>query len=344
MKVIEARNVNDAVVKGAQLMKDGGLEQASRAGHTLEYPEPVCTVYDRPVERVLFDAVRDANPFFHLLESLWMLAGRRDVAWLSRFNSRIASYSDDGIVFNAAYGYRWRNQFTLKPASGEQTTDQLSIIVRMLRADPDSRRAVLQIWDAEADLGVASKDLACNTQAMFKVRGGKLNMTISNRSNDIVWGCYGANAVHFSVLLEYMAARIGVEAGQYRQISDSYHTYVDTWPKISTIGERFKSDPYVDGEVAPYPLVADGETFDTELMRWFDNPPDDMTFAQWDADHAAWKNPYFIAVATPIHNSWLAYKRKDRKAAHEWLDRCAATDWQRAGREWLQRRAESKAQ
>ena len=70
MKVIQARNVNDALVKGAQLMKSGGQAQASRAGGTLEYPEPVCTVYERPLERVLFDAVRDANPFFHLMESL----------------------------------------------------------------------------------------------------------------------------------------------------------------------------------------------------------------------------------------------------------------------------------
>jgi thymidylate synthase len=339
MKVIYARNVNDAVVKGAQLMKEGGLSQDSRAGGTLEYPEPVCTVYERPTERVLFDAVRDANPFFHLMEALWMLAGRRDVAWLSRFNTRMAEYSDDGVVFNAAYGYRWRQQFELKPTSSDATSDQLSVIVRMLRSDPNSRRAVLQIWDAEADLGVNSKDLACNTQAMFKVRGGRLNMTISNRSNDIVWGCYGANAVQFSMLLEYMAARVGVEPGTYRQVSDSYHAYHDTWPKISDIAARFRGDPYVQGEVSVYPLVADPEQFDAELLRWFDNPPDDLSFAKWEAEAGQWRNPYFIRVATPVHNSWLAYKRKDREAAGQWLDRCAATDWQRAGREWLQRRS-----
>jgi thymidylate synthase len=339
MKVITARNVNDAVVKGAQLMKEGGLHQDSRGGGTLEYPEPVCTVYERCCERVLFDPVRDANPFFHLMEALWMLAGRRDVAWLSRFNARMAEYSDDGVVFNAAYGYRWRQQFQLKPASGGVSSDQLSVIVELLRADPDSRRAVLQIWDAEADLGVNSRDLACNTQAMFKVRGGRLNMTISNRSNDIVWGCYGANAVQFSMLLEYMAARIGVEPGIYRQVSDSYHAYHDTWPKISDIAARFRGDPYVQGEVSVYPLVADPGSFDAELVRWFENPPDDLSFAQWEAEAGLWRNPYFIRVATPVHNSWLAYKRKDREAASQWLDRCAATDWQRAAREWLQRRS-----
>jgi len=92
-------------------MKEGGQAQDSRAGGTLEYPEPVCTVYERPFERVLFDPVRDANPFFHLMEALWMLAGRRDVAWRRasigawRHIRTMASFN------NAAYGYRWRRQF-----------------------------------------------------------------------------------------------------------------------------------------------------------------------------------------------------------------------------------------
>jgi Thymidylate synthase len=340
MKVIHARNVNDAVVKGAQLLKEGGQAQPSRAGGTLEYPEPVCTVYERPLERVLFDPVRDANPFFHLMEALWMLAGRKDVAWLVRFNQRMATFSDDGIAFNAAYGYRWREQFDLEAAHGEKFRDQLSTIVRLLRADPDSRRAVLQIWDAEADLGVSSKDLACNTQAMFKVRRGRLNMTVSNRSNDIIWGCYGANAVQFSMLLEYMAARIGVEPGHYRQVSDSFHAYDDTWPKISGIAERYHGDPYIRGEASVYPLVAAPEGFDADMKRWFDNPPDRLGLEQCDeeARRGAWRNPYFIRVATPIYNGWFAYKRKDHEAAMQWLDRCAATDWRRAAREWLQRR------
>ncbi|ODT26514.1 MAG: hypothetical protein ABS54_07110 [Hyphomicrobium sp. SCN 65-11] len=344
MKVVQARNVNDAVVKGAELLKQGGLVQASRAGGTIEYPEPVCTVYEQPLERVLFDGVRDANPFFHLLEALWMLAGRNDVAWLARFNQRMATYSDDGIVFNAAYGYRWRQQFDLSKAHGRPFRDQLTTIVDLLRKDPDSRRAVLQIWDAEADLGVVSKDLACNTQAMFKVRAGRLNMTVSNRSNDIIWGCYGANAVHFSILLEYMAARIGAETGVYRQMSDSYHAYEDTWSKISGIADRFEGDPYALGEVAAYPLVEDPENFDADLFHWLDNPPDALSLQQWDGEMArgAGRNPYFLAVATPIYNGWFAYKRKDRAAALAWVERCAATDWRRAAREWLERRWQAR--
>jgi hypothetical protein len=51
--------------------------------------------------------MRDANPFFHVMETLWMLAGRNDLPWLVRFNKRFASYSDDGgNTQPGAYGYQ----------------------------------------------------------------------------------------------------------------------------------------------------------------------------------------------------------------------------------------------
>ncbi len=392
MKVVEARNVNDALYKGVQLIRVSGKAQESRGGATLEYPTPVCTAYERPLERVLFDPVRDANPYFHLMEALWMLAGRQDVPWLVRFNKRMATYSDGDEIFNAAYGYRWRNEFRPPTAQSEameriestirslrsnqsegsaalvaeledarkslgKSIDQLDVIASLLRADRDSRRAVLQIWDAGKDLKGGGVDCACNTQVMFKVRHDELNMLVTNRSNDAIWGCYGANAVQFSMLLEYMAARIGVRPGIYRQMSDSFHAYKDTWEKVSGIVAPAGGDPYSREEVSVYPLVEDPVTFDEELIKWIDSslprkgkiseqessPPDklaprleELSLDEWEQQTAL--NPYFLHVATPIHNAWFAYKRKDRGAANAWLDRCAATDWQRAAREWLQRR------
>ena len=85
-----------------------GIWQESRSGKVIEYPEPVMTTYKRPEERVLFYPSRDANPFFHLFEALWMLAGKNDLEYVSRFNSRMKDFSDDGKILNGAYGHRWR--------------------------------------------------------------------------------------------------------------------------------------------------------------------------------------------------------------------------------------------
>src|SRR5262249_11634251 len=144
-------------------------------GTVLVIDEPVTITYTHPRERVLFNTVRDANPFFHLYEALWMLAGRNDVAPLSYYNSRMKEFSDDGKTLNGAYGYRWRNARGREYGSGLTivmvddptlptgkrpvcadlsvgSCDQLDTLVNHLRADPTSRRAVLQMWNVEDDL------------------------------------------------------------------------------------------------------------------------------------------------------------------------------------------------
>ncbi len=220
MHVLKGRNVHWLLPEAMRYIQSRGVERDSRNGLVLQAPTPVSSVYERPDERVEFHEERDSNPFFHLLESLWMLDGRRDVAWLSQFNSNIGRYSDDGSVFHGAYGWRWRQAFDL---------DQIKIIAQALLKNPDDRRQVLQMWSAPDDLGVSSKDIPCNLLAVFGVSplDGRLDMIVYNRSNDTIWGCYGANAVHFSVLHEWMAAAVGRPLGTYTQVSFNWHLYLE---------------------------------------------------------------------------------------------------------------------
>jgi hypothetical protein len=135
MHVIRARNVNSAFVQGIELIRQYGVARKSRYGDVLEIPEPVTTVYEKPLERVLFDPIRDANPFFHLFESLWILAGRDDVEWLVQFNKRMAEFSDNGETFHGAYGKRLRN-WNGQEAGGmlvKQGMDQLAEVIKLLR-------------------------------------------------------------------------------------------------------------------------------------------------------------------------------------------------------------------
>src|SRR5690606_3416900 len=144
---------------------------SSRVGEVAYIPEPVMITYQEPRKRVLFSEARDANPFFHLYESLWMLAGRDDVAPLAYYSSKIAEIaSDNGQTFNGAYGRRWRRM--LSDSNGDEV-DQLKILIEHLRQLPNSRRAVLQMWTVGDDLlniGTPvdySKDVCCNTCVYF---------------------------------------------------------------------------------------------------------------------------------------------------------------------------------
>lgn len=334
MEVIHARNVQEALPLAIDRLKGIGVDRDSRNGMVKMFPTPVTTVYHKPTERVMFWPERDCNPFFHLFESLWMLAGRNDTKFLMRFVKRMASYSDDGRTFNAAYGYRWREHFG---------HDQLLEVIEMLKADPNSRQAIVQIWDHN-DLTKKTKDKACNMIAQFQINvHGELDMQVSNRSNDIVWGAYGANAVHFSYLQEFMAAAIGVPVGKYYQISNNFHAYHETLKQVEGLASEADSriwngtgiyDPYTLGEVEPFPLVS------TPIKQW----QEDLSVLLHDGPIVGLRDPFFRRVATPMWHAHNAFKDGEGidkyDAALEILEQCKATDWRKASQEWIMRRRE----
>ncbi len=289
MHVIHARNVMQALPAGVAYLVEHGERAPSRAGEVLVAPGPVTTVYTHPRERVLASTVRDANPFFHLLEAMWVLAGRDDAAFLDNY---VRDYSQrfaepDGRIHDA-YGFR------LRPSLG---FDQLGYVADTLRADPSSRQCVLQIWDAGAqdDLSTRGwKTRPCNTHIHLRVRqeaevvgaspasglGGAhqeqvscLDITVCCRSNDIIWGAYGANAVQFSMLQEYLAARIGARVGTYYQVSNNYHAYTSELDRLCQRAGGGTLDQLpqllVDEEYYTFQqnLVDDPNCFDEELAQ-----------------------------------------------------------------------------
>lgn len=340
MNTIHVRNVHQALPEGLRHLSVAGLRETSRAGEVLVSPTPVMTVYDRPTERVLFWEDRDANPFFHLMEALWMLAGRNDVEWLSQFNYRMKEYSDDGLTFHGAYGHRWRRHFTI---------DQLEVAVRLLQNHPTTRRAVIQMWDCEEDLHISEseyKDIPCNDMIFLWINpeGSRLDMTVLCRSNDIIWGAYGANAVHFSILQEYLAARLSKPVGKLYQFSNNYHAYLEVFKKVEWL-EREAADPYRAGLVkCPYtkqlvatePLVTPAalSVFDEELHYFmgvdFDGEPPNYknsflrhaaivgrAYRVWKKDHSVDAAQQLIAANTPSRwdfgvacIEWLGRRRK----------------------------------
>ena len=334
---IYVRNVSEGLYVGLMFLRDSGIWQDSRAGRVIEYPTPVMTVYKQPEERVLFYPERDANPFFHLFESLWMLGGRNDLEYVRQFNTRMEEFSDDGQTLYGAYGYRWRNYFKI---------DQLTSIVEHLKREPNSRRAVLTMWDSE-DLekiigNPTSRDVPCNTQVYFKIRGGRLQMTVCCRSNDIIWGTYGTNAVHFSILQEYIAARVGVPMGTYYHLSDSFHAYEMVFEKSLKIldqkntGDCLWYDSYLGWNkgmhYSPEPMFTEPEYIDDDLQTFLSsgNKKYEECFS--------YENPFFKETATPMLKAWYQYKDKNYRHALLLMQEVQALDWKKAATEWLERR------
>lgn len=326
---IAVTNASHALSEGLAILQEHGHDRPSRNGPVTAMDEPMTVSYMEPTQRVVFAPERDANPFFHLFECLWMLQGKRTVAPVAQFVPGMRNYSDDGHVFNAAYGHRWRRHFG---------RDQISWAIEELRREggADDRRVYLGIWDARND-HKPSLDKPCNVGLSFRVRStGRLDMTVFNRSNDLVLGLAGANVVHMSFLHELVALASGHPLGTYHQVSNDLHMYreapatIAAQPLAGTWSAA--TDPYAQGHVEPYPIM------EVPWETWLE----DLETFQRYGNVVGLRDRFFRRVCGPMMAAHRHYRdntgieRYD--GAIEILEQCLASDWATAGREWMQRR------
>lgn len=366
MYVIQARNVNEAYRHGMQLISNQGVRQHSRAGEVLVINRPVTTVYERPLERVLFDPKRDANPIFHLMESIWMLAGMRDARWLDQFVSDFSKrFAEDDGNAHGAYGYRWRNHFHREKTepgdfSPSQIIDQILECGQLLLKDPTTRQAAMSMWDPAIDLGAKKRDIPCNDMVMFRGRYDHidqiwlLDTTVLCRSNDIIWGAYGANAVHMSFMAEVVAALAGMKVGRYYQVSNNYHAYLDifnkmhppvcpTGPYSTTIG----GDPYQLGMAISSPAFAQSKYAYLGDSRKQTSEKGEKFLVACEAfmnDRSIAKDVpvFFDEVVYPIMRAHRDYWKQGKKLeALDIIRGMKASDWQLATMQWMGRRIQS---
>ena len=331
MKVIRERNINGVFNVAVMNLRETHslIKMDSRNGTVYMFPEPVTSVYTNPDERVLFSPERNCNPFFHFIEGLWMIAGRNDLKTVTEFVPRMEEFSDDGILVNGAYGHRWREWFG---------RDQLEEAIDMLIANPLDRRVVMSMWDPSKDLASSSKDVPCNTQVFFKCRPVThqdtyvLDMTVTNRSNDLIWGAYGANVVHFSMVHEYIASMTGHLLGQYYQVSNNAHVYDNVWSKLEPkLPHGYPVDLYDAFDITPKPLVDDAQTFDFELHHFF-------SWLHEGSEYGGYKNTIFTRVAMPLVEAWWLQQGGLYVEAIETAKEIEADDWRYACVEWLKRK------
>lgn len=401
MHVITTNNPNDGLHQALWHLKVSGIETDSRNGKVVRSPGPVATVYLAPERRVLFSPLRDANPFFHLYESIWMMAGNNDVASVAQYASTMNAFADGGTMWGA-YGFRWREFFGF---------DQITELVNLLRKDPSTRRAVLAMWSPSGDLvaedikakrydvqaawakavaaeypdaiviqqgapgdavcrlpdgvlvgawtastlhegwvlprtrgGSGSKDVPCNTTVYFDATLGALDMTVCNRSNDIVWGCYGANVVHMSFLQEFIARAVGLPVGKYIQFSNNFHAYVQR-PDVQRLVAG------TDGPQSGWSVVYEPVDHYTCKLKHFPILEHSDTWERWleecalfaaDPLNGSWADPFFAEVAYPMMEAHALYKAGFIVDALGVADGCAAPDWRIAAVEWLQRRRDKQ--
>lgn len=270
--------VSEALPFISSRLLDTGGDVGSRNGRVKEFLNSQIVITD-PRRREVLTVNRKANVYAQIAETMWVLSGRNDVEWLSAYLPRAVNYSDDGETWRGGYGPRlrsWPNAFggVSIPISGPMTIgapsyiDQLGHVVETLREDRLSRRAVISIYDPKQDIP-AGKDVPCNDFIQFLSRYGSLHMTVTVRSNDLMWGWSGINAFEWSVLQEIVANLLGIDVGTITFNIGSLHLYDQHWSRAENLSYEPCNLPFTPFRI-PAGMPRTVESVDALINQWFE--------------------------------------------------------------------------
>jgi thymidylate synthase len=268
------RNVTNAFRVTLRSLLQEGDRIKVRGSETKELRSHFLQV-QRPRERVYILPNRNNNIFAQIAESIWVMGGRNDLAYLSHYLPRAEDFSDDGLTWRAGYGPRLRNWHGV---------DQVTAVAKLLRQDPNTRRAVMVIFDPAEDYG-DSKDIPCNNWLNFLIRGNQLHMNVVVRSNDLIWGFSGINTFEWSILHEMMAYWTGTQVGELSYFVSSLHIYDRHYVRAEKILKQSREKTVYDFCTPAEPFQTDIADLSIVFQRWFEieaqmrQPNQDLTTA-----------------------------------------------------------------
>jgi thymidylate synthase len=240
MYVLTGDSANDlyagvcrAVLSQGHRVAPRGMSTTELLGAHLCLTAPCRRFVSVPPARVL-------NPAFAVAEALWILSGSDD-PWIFTYNRSLRQYADNGRL-QGAYGprlRRWRGE-----------VDQLHRVRNLLARDPDSRQAVIQIYDPQLDTR-GHRDVPCTLNYRFFIRHGRLDMHTTMRSND-VWLGLPYDLFTATLLQEVMAGWLGVHAGTYHHHVDSLHLYAQHYDGAAQVStSTVEPSPLMPALAAP---------------------------------------------------------------------------------------------
>ncbi len=152
-------------------------------------------------------------------ELLWFLRGDTNVRYLREHGVTIWNeWADPEGELGPVYGYQWRSW----PAPDGRHIDQISELLRELRANPDSRRLVVSAWNV-ADIGRMALP-PCHVLFQFYVSRGRLSCQLYQRSADIFLGV-PFNIASYSLLTLMIAQVSGLQPGEFIHTLGDAHLY-----------------------------------------------------------------------------------------------------------------------
>jgi len=145
----------------------------------------------------------------------WYLSGDPSIDKLGEINGSIPpiweNMADSDRKVRSNYGWQW------------ERNHQLDKVVAMLKSNPETRQAVISIYDGK-EISTYRKDTPCTHAVQFTVLDNKLHMAVLMRSNDL-WFGFCNDQYCFASLQELVAERLSIELGTYYHFAHNLHLY-----------------------------------------------------------------------------------------------------------------------
>jgi len=159
-----------------------------------------------------------------VIENLWFLSGKTDIALLKKHNCKFWDpWADENGKVPSAYGNFWRH-FPL-PDNG--FNDQIAYIVDTLKTNPMSRRMIVSAW-APGNAQTSALP-PCHAFWVVNVQNDengepKICLHLTQRSCDIALGV-PYNIAGYSLLLELFSRFSGIQPGIFGHTLIDAHIY-----------------------------------------------------------------------------------------------------------------------
>lgn len=209
MKIIKGNNISEVYDKALK-----ALQKAKIVNNTREINN-ACLIIKHPSLKNIYFPNRKISEKYSNAELKWYWSGDNSCETIGQYAKMWLSLTDDGKTNNSAYGYILEKKYGF---------DQIQQIIELLKKDPYSRRAILNISDPTLNR-ITTHDLQCTIAIQFLIRNKKLEMTVYMRSNDIYFGT-PYDWIYFISIAEYIAKKLKLKLGTYTHHATSLHMYL----------------------------------------------------------------------------------------------------------------------
>lgn len=185
---------------------------------------PAYTLSVNQVHRI-YDLSRDEFPICTLRPMVWKTAIRELFTIYQNPTNEIAEMEQMGVgwwkpwdIGDGTIGQRY--------GATVKRYDLINNLIKDIEQDPYGRRKIVSLWQ-ESDLRETDGLAPCAFLTMWNVRGEYLDMTLVQRSGDMITasGAGGMNEIQYAVLLMMIARHTGYKPGVFYHFVQNEQIY-----------------------------------------------------------------------------------------------------------------------